>query len=164
MNDKVDPMPYEDIDQDDPSVCKVPSCRWRGLDHSGLCKEIDGEVEFDGRGLGRAPKADEQDEQSIAALLNRLAVEFDKLCIERHEKGQEEYGVFTFLGNDVIRMMLEELADTTNYCRMQAIKLMLLQEALEGQLAENPQLVSETKIAMGWQAFKGTSEAGWVKK
>jgi hypothetical protein len=79
---------------------------------------------------------------------------FDTLCQERHNEGQKEYGTFTFLGNDVVRMMMEELADTANYCRYQFIKLMILQDALEQQKAP-----AEVKF----EGFKGVGEVGWKK-
>jgi len=102
------------------------------------------------------------DGSEIAEKLNRLATEFDELCITRHEIGAKEYGPFTFLGNDVVRMMLEELADTANYCRYQAIKLLLLQ----GLLEEDPKIAaaadSDGDITIGVESFRGTSE-GWKK-
>jgi len=82
---------------------------------------------------------------------------FDNLTQARHEMGAQEYGVMTFIGNDVIRMMAEELADTSNYCRMQFIKLMILQELLE----ESLEATTEDNIQMGAQAFKGVGEVGW---
>jgi hypothetical protein len=114
-----------------------------------------------------APTEEEMDEmdqqqKDFVDLVNNLGAAFDELCVTRHEMGQEEYGQFTFLGNDVVRMMLEELADTANYCRYQAVKLMLLQQALELQLAESP-LTEEgqQQITVGIQAFKGTKDVGW---
>ncbi len=93
----------------------------------------------------------------IAEYFTELSNEFDKLCQLRHQAGQAEYGAFTFLENDIVRMMAEELADTANYCRMQFIKLMILQNALVDKFqAEN----GEVRIDMGAQAFKGT-KAGW---
>ena len=111
--------------------------------------------------------SDEAAEQDTVEFLQKLqanAEAFDELCQERHEKGQFEYGQFTFLENDVVRMMIEELADTVNYCRYQAIKLLLLQEALELHLA-GVGLVpdGQTEITLGVQAFKGTGEVGWGK-
>lgn len=86
---------------------------------------------------------------------------FNDLRKARHEMGQEKYGKFTFLGNDVIRMMLEELADLGNYVEYQAAKLLLLQEVLE----RDPRLAEQTKdghISIGVEAFKGTKD-GWGK-
>ena len=97
--------------------------------------------------------------------INRLSLLFDNLCSERHAMGQEEYGKLTFLGNDVVRMMLEELADTANYCRYQAIKLMLLQEALELKLAGSDLVKDgEEEITVGLQSFKGVKDVGWGNK
>lgn len=95
--------------------------------------------------------------QDIAEYFAQLSSDFDELCQTRHEAGQAEYGAFTFLENDIVRMMAEELADTANYCRMQFIKLMILQDALVNKFqAEN----GEVNIDMGAQAFKGT-KTGW---
>jgi uncharacterized protein YqgQ len=92
------------------------------------------------------------------AILEALQ-EFQALRIERHAKGEEKYGHLTYLGNDVIRMMLEELADLVNYAEYQAAKILMLQRLLE----EDPRLEAATKdnqITIGVEAFKGTKE-GW---
>ena len=88
---------------------------------------------------------------------------FDKLCQERHDAGAAEYGQFTFLENDVVRMMMEELADTANYCRMQFIKLMMMQHILEEDLAQKGIGNDEGEITLGIKAFKGVGETGWDK-
>jgi hypothetical protein len=51
----------------------------------------------------------------MAELLSEISKEFADLRQRRHEAGKAEYGELTFLGNDVVRMMCEELADTANY-------------------------------------------------
>lgn len=93
----------------------------------------------------------------ITHIIEEASEVFDKLCQTRHETGQKEYGEFTFMGNDVVRMMLEELADTANYCRYQAIKLLILQEMLENKLSEAGH---EDEITIGIKSFKGAG-AGW---
>lgn len=98
----------------------------------------------------------------ISELIEEAAAQFDKLCQQRHEEGAKEYGQFTFLGNDVVRMMVEELADTTNYCRMQAVKLLILQKYLELQLEDELGEGTED-ITIGVKAFKGAGEVGWDK-
>lgn len=100
-----------------------------------------------------------QTEEDFAAALQSLSEDFDKLCQERHEAGKKEYGATTFLGNDVIRMMAEELADTANYCRMQFIKIMLLQNMLVEELKDNPD--KDGEIAFGINSFKGVGDIGW---
>lgn len=100
--------------------------------------------------------------KAMIELVNSAGASFEQLCVERHEMGQKEYGAFTFLENDVVRMMIEELADTVNYCRYQAVKLMLLQEALEKKLAGDDLVgEGEEQITLGVQAFKGVGEVGW---
>lgn len=94
----------------------------------------------------------------INDLFQEYSEAFDRLCQERHNAGAVEYGKFTFLQNDVVRMMMEELADTANYCRMQFIKLMMLQHVIEGSLD-----IDGTKAEFGTEAFKGTGEVGWGK-
>ena len=97
-------------------------------------------------------------EESAAIIaIESWSAEFDELCQKRHVEGAAEYGVFTFLENDVVRMMAEELADTSNYCRMQFVKLMILQEALVESLKGED---GNVRLDMGAQAFKGT-KAGW---
>jgi hypothetical protein len=85
--------------------------------------------------------------------------EFNELRLNRHHKGQQEYGTFTFLGNDVIRMMLEELADVANYVEYQAAKLLMLQIALE-QDGRVKAWAQDGDIKIGIEAFRGTKE-GW---
>lgn len=105
------------------------------------------------------PTDEEREAYELAEMMNEYSVAFEQLRQTRHEEGAAEYGVFTFLGNDVIRMMAEELADTANYCRMQFIKLMMLNNALVAELEEAQ---GEAKIDLGAQAFKGT-KTGWKK-
>ena len=99
----------------------------------------------------------------LSEVIKVLSAEFDKLAQERHEAGAKEYGTFTFLGNDVVRMMAEELADTANYCRMQFIKLMILNQAF----LEDPRLINAAdggdEITIGIGAFKGAGENGWQR-
>lgn len=95
-----------------------------------------------------------QGEQLTQAMLE-LSASFDILCNERHQAGVAEYGVLTFLENDVIRMMAEELADTANYCRMQFIKIMLLQDMLAEKFGAEAS-------DMGMGSFKGAGTVGWT--
>lgn len=106
---------------------------------------------------------DAYEEQQMIDYLDSKADLFNELCYERHQLGAEEYGELTFLQNDVLRMMLEELADTANYCRMQAIKLLILQDRLEAEMVSKG-FVSEDQqeVEIGFQAFKGTKE-GWKR-
>lgn len=87
--------------------------------------------------------------------------DFDLLCRERHAEGAKEYGAFTFVENDVVRMMAEELADTANYCRMQFIKLLFLQEMLEEKLHAEGITGASDEITIGINSFKGTKDVGW---
>lgn len=131
-----------------------------GSKHCLTCKDVwwDTEEEDD------FEVTENNDSAGFVELANELGMEFERLCVERHEKGQLEYGKFTFLENDVVRMMVEELADTVNYCRYQAVKLMLLQTALEEQLVDSPLLKEgDDSITIGVKAFKGVGEVGWKK-
>lgn len=96
------------------------------------------------------------EEEELAELFNGFSAKFDQLCQARHEAGAAEYGVLTFLGNDVIRMMAEELADTSNYCRMQFMKLMYLQAVLEEELKDKT-----VPSTIGTESFKGAKDVGW---
>lgn len=91
------------------------------------------------------------------AYLQEKEEVFEKLVKERHEVGREEYGEFSFLENDVIRMMVEELCDVVNYARMHAVKLLVLHDQTSGHL-EGSDLPN-----IGFQAFKGTKDVGWEK-
>lgn len=84
----------------------------------------------------------------------RLSDQFDQLCQDRHTTGAAEYGAFTFLSNDVTRMLAEELADTANYCRYQFIKIMMLQDILV-------QEAGQAATDMGMGTFNGAGEVGW---
>src|SRR5438045_950381 len=101
------------------------------------------------------------DVEKLEDYINKKADEFDALAERRHEDGAKEYGAITFLGNDVVRMMIEELADTTNYCRMQAIKLLILQEQLEQELSKGEGFKHGNDLQMGWDSFRGTKK-GWT--
>lgn len=103
----------------------------------------------------------EEDAVALRGALWDAANAFNDLRKARHEHGQQEYGEFTFLGNDVIRMMLEELADVCNYAEYMAAKLLLLQKMLE----EDPRLLQhqeDGQIKIGVQSFLGTKD-GWKK-
>lgn len=99
-------------------------------------------------------------EETLTKAIIEWSGAFDKLTQERHEAGAKEYGVVTFLENDIIRMMAEELADTANYCRMQFIKLMLLQTHLETKITDDL-ADKEGNIKLGVTSFKGVGETGW---
>lgn len=95
---------------------------------------------------------------SLAQMFASFQEEFHQLRANRFKANQEEYGALTFLGNDIVRMMMQELADTANYCEMQFCKLMMLQTALEEELTGK---VSDNgDITIGLQSFKGTKD-GW---
>jgi len=96
--------------------------------------------------------------KAAAQMLVTYSEYFDKLAQERFAQGAAEYGPFTFLENDVVRMMAEELVDTANYCRMQFVKLMMLQDQLVEEIAKyNAEAASE---GFGINSFKGAKD-GW---
>jgi hypothetical protein len=101
--------------------------------------------------------SNEDEAKSFVEGIEGMAHVFDELCQQRHLVGQKEYGAFTFLGNDVVAMMIEELADTVNYCRMQAIKLMILQQGVVSQIGEQAIPID----TMGMESFKGAKDMGW---
>lgn len=103
----------------------------------------------------------ETNAEALVEAIEKFSEDFSRLCQERYDAGAEEYGHLTFIGNDVIRMMMEELADTANYCHMQFIKLSLLQAMLEDETAGLSQ--DGGTITIGVQSFKGTGSAGWRK-
>lgn len=108
----------------------------------------------------------DSDAEELVTKIQEYSIAFDHLTAERHREGAEEYGQLTFLGNDVVRMMMEELADTANYCRYQFVKLMFLQEQLEknpviGNALSGGKEGDEIQINLGAQSFKGVGETGW---
>lgn len=91
--------------------------------------------------------------EGVIDLVNHYSKMFDELALHRHNAGAKEYGPLTFLENDVIAMMCEELADLANYARMQFIKLLIIQEQLKASL---PQEGKDFNIG----SFKGAKD-GW---
>lgn len=88
---------------------------------------------------------------------------FDRMCAERMEKGRTDYGALAFLGNDVVRMLMEELVDIANYSRMQFVKLAILQGQFEDLLVEKGVTPTEAgDIGIGFNSFKGVGE-GWQR-
>lgn len=91
------------------------------------------------------------------ATIARANTLFEEMCRQRHETGELDYGHNTFIANDTLQMLLEELVDTSNTARYTFVRLLILNERLvnemEGQGVE----------VLGAQAFKGTGE-GWKKE
>lgn len=82
-------------------------------------------------------------EESLAGLIDRLNMEFDMKCQQRHEMGAKKYGPVKFLepGNDLTTMLLEELVDASNYARYFYVRLKVLTEINlmnQSQLADTP--------------------------
>ena len=107
---------------------------------------------------GKSEMSNKQEQIDLAYKINKAVEQFWALVNQRYEDGAKEYGHLTFLDNDVVRMMLEEFADVVNYCMMASVKLLILQEAMEEALGEEPE-----GVTMGVQAFKGTKDVGWSK-
>lgn len=57
--------------------------------------------------------------------------QFDAMCLDRHRKGNQKYGTFTFLDLPTLTMAMEEVADLANYARYTFIKLVLLQDMIK---------------------------------
>lgn len=100
----------------------------------------------------------EIDQETFAKLGIEAEEALNKMLEERLKAGAEKYGEFAFMGNDVTRMFLEEIADGMNYLRMQFIKMYILQVWLEhsGTLKQ----MEDNDLGIGVEAFKGTTE-GW---
>jgi hypothetical protein len=109
------------------------------------------------------PSQEEIDAHDLIEIMNEYSDQFWELAAKRHEEGAAEYGTFTFLENDVVRMMAEELADTANYCRMQFVKLMMINNLLVEQIQEAGLNENVENIGIGVKAFQGT-KSGWDKK
>jgi len=121
---------------------------------------------YHGAEWARAFQGESRQAYELRMMITNYSMMFDNLIAERHKVGAEEYGQLTFLGNDVVRMMMEELADTANYCRYQFIKLMFLQEKLELKHAStfDAKPGEDMKINLGAQSFKGVGQTGWPER
>lgn len=102
-------------------------------------------------------------EETITELIEQYNLLFDDMTQKRHEIGRERYGDFAFLGNDVIRMTMEELADVSNYARYMFVKLGILNEYLQSRLKEEVPTDEEGNVTIGVKSFRGTKE-GWGKR
>jgi len=99
--------------------------------------------------------------EELIEVMQELASDFDQMCDDRWAMGAQQYGQFAFLGNDMIQFMIEELADTVNYCRAQAIKLRLLQQALvESEAFKSLDVDGDGNTIMKTTSFKPTREWG----
>lgn len=67
--------------------------------------------------------------------------------------GAEKYGEFTWLSNDTLGMLMEELLDVVNYARYTFIRMYLLAEG-QGQILSTSK---EHKIPFGKNAFTPAS-------
>jgi hypothetical protein len=85
------------------------------------------------------------------ALIAEAARQFHMLRQNRQNQGKEEYGEYTFLQTDTIRMMLEELADLMNYAEMSAVRIILAQAAMVEDVPTEKE-----------RGFVGTKE-GWER-
>lgn len=72
-----------------------------------------------------------ESEPTAAQILNGLADEFREFCQARHDVGAKEYGPTKFLSNNMFRMIAEEMADISNYCMYEYIKLRLMEGTLD---------------------------------
>lgn len=77
--------------------------------------------------------------------------QFDQMTVERHLKGQTEYGQYTFLGEgkNLIGEAMEEIADASNYLRYLFAKLYILDQVLAKALEDE-------EVQIGPQAMKKT--------
>lgn len=108
------------------------------------------------------PKPEEAEEAAeLLQMLEKYNELFNEMAQTRHDVGATKYGEFTFLENDVARMLMEELVDASNYCRYLFMKIGILNDYLAGELAEKlPN--GEGGVTIGTESFKGTKE-GWKK-
>jgi hypothetical protein len=88
--------------------------------------------------------------EKVAELVAEGYQLFDQMTIDRHIKGQVEYGAYTFLGDNknLIEEAMEELADSANYLRYLFAKLHILNTVLSDAL-------SGTEVPIGPSAMQG---------
>lgn len=94
------------------------------------------------------PTEEELEKHEFEDYLNDKAHQFNDLCQERHENEID------FLEGDVLQNLLNTLADTSNYCRKQAVKLLILQDNLSDQLGTNLGKKTGDDIQIGAQSFR----------
>jgi hypothetical protein len=80
---------------------------------------------------------------------------FDAMCLDRHRKGNQKYGKFTFLKMPTLTMAMEEVVDLANYARYTFVKLALLQHAIR-QIQD--------KSVAGAEGFHSMEEVLGIKK
>jgi hypothetical protein len=83
------------------------------------------------------PSGSGPDAWELTGLVQQASNDLDEACIQRHIKGQEKYGTFTYFDNDTIAMAMEEIADMMNYMRYTWIKLWLMQRAIAKKAQEH---------------------------
>lgn len=86
-------------------------------------------------GIATIQAATSGQDPAFIELLQHLSNEFDAVCMERHDAGAEKYGPGKFLLVDTIEEALEEIVDLANYARYSFIRLRLVQEQIQAQLA-----------------------------
>ncbi len=101
----------------------------------------------------RAMVAEEPDPVKVFEELS------DKFFVLRQHRMQQtnQEDMFSFLGDDVIMSMMELLADISNYCDKQFIKLAMLQDFLRSDLDKKG--VVDEGLKFGLKGFQRSSEA-----
>ena len=94
------------------------------------------------------PSASAPDEWELTGLIQAASNDLDEACLQRHLRGQDKYGEFTFLDNDTVEMAMEEIADMMNYMRYSWIKLWLLQRSIHKIVEKHPAADSEGFIPL----------------
>jgi len=91
--------------------------------------------------------ADEDDARRVLARFRAYEISFEELAFD---KFSETMPSFDFLEEDVVNSMCNLLVEIANQCKLQYIKLRLLQTALAESIE-----VEDGEVSIGLDSFKG---------
>jgi hypothetical protein len=83
--------------------------------------------------------------EEFAELVLEANAVFDEMVKDRLQKGEEQYGAYSFFQNNTLEMALEELADLVNYARFTFVKVWVLGRKLGEFVEENVPTGEEPK-------------------
>jgi hypothetical protein len=92
----------------------------------------------------------------LSEYLQEKSDQFSALCQElQNEKVGEE--VFAFLEEDVVGLMMKQMAELSNLAREQYIKLSILQDQLSDMFTVKNLAEPDGDLQIGWPKKKGQS-------
>lgn len=91
----------------------------------------------------------------MAAKVERYSQEFDRMCQERHDLGEQKYGAGKFLTVNTVEEAMFEVVDLANYARYTYVRLSLMNDLLDAKFGEDE--IRE----LGPLAFKSLGVGEW---